>query len=1110
MDVKLTLENADITDAYIGESKQTVIDGCFELTLPASKFGTKTTVALRDTSGVAPDNEYEFIVYSAGHEGMPDKVTDYLSVASQYTNGGNAINRYVGINAVSTLLGVADEEHYGIARSTNLYLHTSPYSLGSFGGYITYYYEEAIKDDPKNPYGVDFIVLGNSVDGTDAFAEPANVLVSEDGVEFYSLAGALHYDDGTNWNYSRTYVNNDGSAGEGDGLTYGYPLPDRYPLFQWTEENKQSITFTGVTFSDGIPAFGYGDVGEPGRFDNTAFNPYIAPTPTFGGRIKFQNTDGMDLAWAVDANGMPVTFENGIHYIKLQNSSGAVKGVLGETSAEIHTVLVAKPSENEVGKSTAPTSIKVNGTDIYETGQYIYEDISIPASGAFVVSVETSEEDANVYINSFPEESHTFASAPTHGIIRIIVQNDDKEPQIYYLTLKPDENIEGLKSSTITFVAGGVGSAGTVNGQDSVEITYTDSSAEKIFPIPVYEGREFLGWYDADGNKYESYLDTMPAALTLTAKWEYILDESESSTIGVTFRLIGATKSQVIGPDGKANDDIDLGDTYGYKGSEYVNWIKTKSYTMNKGDTMYDLFVKALADAGLAHKGADRNYVTSITAPLSLGGYELSEMTNGQRSGWMYTVGKTDAKEDQKHPSRGLLQYDLQDGDVVIWHYVNDYAYEVEDWFDDSEYPSQATDDTFYSRWLEAPDVTPTVDNAPKTGDNQPIGAVTLTPKATAINGTAAASVSGSDMSSAISDAKKNNSTAIIIEPAISGTAKKVSVELPKVSVSSIGSDTDADLKIETPVGNVTIPNDVLASVVSQANGDAISIMVESVEVKTLTAEQQELVGNGAVFDISIMSGDKPISSFGGKSITISLPYTLKAGETAEGVTVWYLSDDGKLELMACTYDKATGLATFATSHLSNYVVGYDAWQNPFTDVKTGDWFYDAVRYAVEKELFNGTSETTFAPNADMTRAMLVTVLHRLEGRPAVTGTNSFSDVKSGEWYTDAVIWATANGIVGGYGNDLFGTDDPITREQMATMLLRYAAYKKYDTAKANDLAGFTDSISIASYALDAMKWANAEGLITGRTATTLAPTGTATRAEVATILMRFAENMVK
>ena len=145
-----------------------------------------------------------------------------------------------------------------------------------------------------------------------------------------------------------------------------------------------------------------------------------------------------------------------------------------------------------------------------------------------------------------------------------------------------------------------------------------------------------------------------------------------------------------------------------------------------------------------------------------------------------------------------------------------------------------------------------------------------------------------------------------------------------------------------------------------------------------------------------------------------------------------------------------------------------------------------------------------------MTRAMLVTVLYRLEGKPAVSGANAFSDVTSGEWYTDAVIWANANGIVGGYGSDLFGTNDPITREQMAAMLLRYADYKKCDTAKTNDLAAYADADVIASYAMDAMKWANAEGLITGRTATTLAPSGTATRAEVATILMRFAENVVK
>jgi hypothetical protein len=380
--------------------------------------------------------------------------------------------------------------------------------------------------------------------------------------------------------------------------------------------------------------------------------------------------------------------------------------------------------------------------------------------------------------------------------------------------------------------------------------------------------------------------------------------------------------------------------------------------------------------------------------------------------------------------------------------------------------------------------------------------AVTVAPKVTVKDGVAAASVSESDMSKAITDAKTNKNTAIVIAPDITGKANKVSVELPKASVSSIGSDTDANLKIETPVGSVTIPNDALAAAVSQAAGNTITIAVEAVETKTLTAEHQKLVGDGAVFDISLTSDGKKISSLSGKSITISLPYSLKTGENPDGVAVWYLSD-GTLTRVTCTYDKTTGLATFTTTHLSNYVVGYDAWTNPFTDVKAGDWFYDAVKYAVQNELFNGTSATAFGPNTDMTRAMLVTVLYRLEGKPVVTAANSFADAEGGQWYTDAVLWANAYGIVTGYDNSLFGAADSITREQMAVILYRYAAFKKYDTAKTNDLEVYTDASSASPYALNALKWANSEGLITGRTTTALAPSGTATRAEVAAMFQR-------
>ena len=179
----------------------------------------------------------------------------------------------------------------------------------------------------------------------------------------------------------------------------------------------------------------------------------------------------------------------------------------------------------------------------------------------------------------------------------------------------------------------------------------------------------------------------------------------------------------------------------------------------------------------------------------------------------------------------------------------------------------------------------------------------------------------------------------------------------------------------------------------------------------------------------------------------------------------------------------------------------------PFTDVDTTDWCYDAVQYVYEKGMMNGTSATTFSPDGTTTRGMIVTILHRIEGTPAATGT-AFTDVPTGQWYSDAVSWASANGIVGGYGNGRFGPSDPITREQMAAILNRYSTYKGYDAGTVGSITGFSDASQVSSYAAEPMGWAIGNGLISGVGNNTLAPKGNATRAQVATILMRFCENI--
>ena len=246
------------------------------------------------------------------------------------------------------------------------------------------------------------------------------------------------------------------------------------------------------------------------------------------------------------------------------------------------------------------------------------------------------------------------------------------------------------------------------------------------------------------------------------------------------------------------------------------------------------------------------------------------------------------------------------------------------------------------------------------------------------------------------------------------------------------------------------------------------------------------------------------------QSTTVTLTATPNHGYQLSTLTV----TDANGKTISVT-DKGNGTYTFTmpaskVTVAASFTKGEDPVIHlPFTDVAAGDWFYDDVAYVYDKGMMNGTAPTLFAPNATTTRAMIVTILYRLEGEPAVSGSSVFTDVSDGTWYTDAIAWAAEKGVVNGTSATTFAPNDPITREQMAAILYRYAQYKGYDVTQKANLSGYTDAGQISAYATDAMAWANAEGLINGVTTTTLDPTGSATRAQVAAILHRFCEGVV-
>lgn len=231
------------------------------------------------------------------------------------------------------------------------------------------------------------------------------------------------------------------------------------------------------------------------------------------------------------------------------------------------------------------------------------------------------------------------------------------------------------------------------------------------------------------------------------------------------------------------------------------------------------------------------------------------------------------------------------------------------------------------------------------------------------------------------------------------------------------------------------------------------------------------------------------------------------AVNAANDLTAWSLADDGSISAVGGVYDAGQQSYAFDVVNGVTAIARF-----PFTDVVAGTWYYGAAAYAYNNGLFAGMTPTTFAPNATMTRAMLVSVLWRLAGAPAPKAPNTFVDVPDGAWYTDAVTWAAENGVVSGIGGSRFDPSGFVTREQTAEILYNYAHSKGYDVSARADLTAFPDAGSVSGWAEEALSWANAAGLINGTVRdgqTILDPQGSASRAQVAMILMNYVEHVV-
>jgi methionine-rich copper-binding protein CopC len=352
------------------------------------------------------------------------------------------------------------------------------------------------------------------------------------------------------------------------------------------------------------------------------------------------------------------------------------------------------------------------------------------------------------------------------------------------------------------------------------------------------------------------------------------------------------------------------------------------------------------------------------------------------------------------------------------------------------------------------------------------------TVQTTVQNGTASTVVSAAAGSRLVQEAVENQSDSIVIKPEITGSVTRNEVTLPASTVSQIRSQTSAALTVSAPIADVTIPNAGLDTLGSA--GGSVSVATEQVE--------QAVV-------LTVTANGETVNSIPG-GVTLTVP----AEDAGPGTVAVLVHEDGTRETVQKSMVEdgkiSIPLAGSGTVEIVDNSKAFD-------DVQPTAWEADAVAFASARELFSGTSETTFSPTQPMSRGMLATVLYRLEGSPDQDAPASYGDVSSDAWYADGVAWATENGIANGYGDGQFGPNNNVTREQFAVMLWNYAGRP----SASGQTLDFTDADQASGYALEALCWAVENGILNGYGNGKLIPGGMATRAQAAQMLKNFMEN---
>jgi hypothetical protein len=426
----------------------------------------------------------------------------------------------------------------------------------------------------------------------------------------------------------------------------------------------------------------------------------------------------------------------------------------------------------------------------------------------------------------------------------------------------------------------------------------------------------------------------------------------------------------------------------------------------------------------------------------------IAEFHYGPNSGWLYRVNGIETIKES------AAKYKLNAGDDLEWFYTRDYTQEAGS-----------------SAWSSAPAA-------------ESAAAVTLRPEAETVNGAAAVRLNDEDVKKAVADALRDKADEIAITPHVTDDARKISATLSAASVRGIANETDAKLTLKTALGDVSLSAKGIAALKEEDLPLTLSIERDADRVSALVALD-----------------DKAVEHLEG-GVKLRVPVLEKP---TAGTVALLVREDGTEEIVLLSMPEADALVAILDGSASIRIADRSL---VFADVSENAWFKEDADFVSARGLFRGTDALAFSGDAPMTRAMLASVFHRLAGSPAAAG-NAFADVADTAWYREAAKWAADSGVIRGMDDGFAGNKD-ITREQLAAMAMRFAQTVDVAMGDPADLAAFTDRSAVSAWANDAVRWAVGAELIEGDALKRLNAGGAATRAEVAAVMRRFVENLVR